>query len=75
MTNMLTRAKAAADNPDPYSLDELCDALAYLEKTRINGGVRNSERAQRRLEQRISSLTYAIERRGHLMRGGSDASW
>lgn len=59
----LTLAKAAADNPATYAIDVLQDAKGYLERLRSNGGVRNSERAQARLERRIAALSTEIATR------------
>lgn len=53
---MLTLAKIIADNPTAHTIDQLRDARSYLENTRRNGGVRKSERASARLEQRLTAI-------------------
>jgi hypothetical protein len=59
----LTLAKTIADNPDAHSVDQLRGAWGRLQRTSINGGVRNSERATARLQRRLDRLTAAIHRR------------
>ncbi|MGA8611157.1 MAG: hypothetical protein WB760_05480, partial [Xanthobacteraceae bacterium] len=58
----LTLAKTIADDPDSHSIDQMRGALEYLERTRSNGGVRNSDRAIVQLERRLARLTDAIAR-------------
>jgi len=53
----LTRAKEIANRPAEHSDADCREALARLIGTRTNGGVRNSERAQERLENRIQKIT------------------
>jgi hypothetical protein len=59
----LTLAKTIADKPSAYSLGQMREAYAYLDKTRLNGGVRSSERAWNRLEKRLDCLRTEIHRR------------
>ena len=57
----LTSAKNVADQPWQHGLEALKAARVRLCATRANGGVRNSERAQARLEKRLDRLDKAIE--------------
>lgn len=59
----LTWSKLVADRPADWSEDDLRRALAYLESTRSNGGVRNSERAMAKLERRLERLNEALATR------------
>jgi ubiquinone biosynthesis protein UbiJ len=52
----ITEAKAVADNPSGFTPEEWKAAHERLEKTKSNGGVRNSERATARLERRLGYL-------------------
>lgn len=60
----LTAAKLIAERPAAHSVADLGAALERLISTRSNGGVRNSERAQLRLERRIDALRAELLARG-----------
>lgn len=59
----LTISKEIADNPAAYAPDQIAKAFAYLSKTRANGGVRNSERASKKLERRLFALNDEFRRK------------
>lgn len=63
-TNMsLTGAKMIADAPEKYTVEQLRSADKRLLATKTNGGVLNSERAQRRLSDRLARLSGELARR------------
>lgn len=56
----LTWAKQVADAPHAHSTPDLRTALARLMRTQSNGGVRGSEKARRRLAERLAALRTAL---------------